>query len=138
VNLPHRAESDALNKHITILFDIYAEENLISSRVLKELLGLNVPPRQKEGKAKVRALGVRFTVAGVVQILWSLHTAPQQIYKMNCYVVDDDETPFDAIAGKAYLEGHQDLEQYVRSPSEQDRSEASSDWRRLLSRPRRT
>jgi hypothetical protein len=134
INLPPEAEGNVPWQYITLLLDISAEENLISSSTLREELGLGVPSREEGGKKVVRALGVRFQVAGVVTIAWALKTEPEKKYTMDCYVVNDDDAPFDIIASKAYLDSNQRLEEHRLL--DQGNPQTRHNWRRLLSTTR--
>jgi hypothetical protein len=135
ISLPLPAESSTPQKHFELLLDRTAEENLITSRVLKELSGLSTTHRTKEGESRFRALGVHFQVAGVVRVAWSFRTVPDQSYNMDCYVVEDDEAEFDIIAGQAYLEDNPQLQELVRPKNQHDAPRAMLRWRHARSKP---
>jgi hypothetical protein len=93
-------------RHVVLLMDISAENNMIASRVIKEHPQQSSYINDEYGISSLRALGTTFAVEGLVRIQWSSEPLPRQIHTMDCYIVDDDYAPFDIISNKEFVHTH--------------------------------
>jgi hypothetical protein len=93
---------------VVLLVDVSSNACLISSRVLKERLGVD---SWKAGSEHVfQALGVSLTTCGTITISWRFTNSSIR-HTMECYIVDNDGASFDIIASRAYLNSNADLAQ---------------------------
>jgi hypothetical protein len=115
VNILIGSESshDQPNHNVVLQLDTSAKRNLICSRVVTGLLLEALPATHDGGRTTTRVFGTRFESSGVMNISWSLQTTPEESYTLECHVVQDDKAPFDLIAGKAYIESHAELQEFV-------------------------
>jgi hypothetical protein len=113
VNPIPTANEQVPRKHAKLIIDSSADGNVISYRIFTKLLHQDLSVREQSRRSVVHALGSRFKVLGVFTMEWSLQTAPDDIFTMECYVVDDDTSCFDVVVGKGYMEKNPVLQPYV-------------------------
>jgi hypothetical protein len=83
--------------------DLLTERNYVSSRVVKHLMEQEIPSRRRETNKVHKILRKRYTVAGDIVIEWRLQNSAEK-KKMHCTVVMDDDSSWDIIAGRQYLQ----------------------------------
>jgi hypothetical protein len=105
------------NRNVVLLLDRSAKQNLICSRVITELFGEALPPAPPDGNEQlvVRAFKNQYTTSGAISISWALRDTPEDAHVLECLIVQDDEAPFDVIAGRTYIDNNEELRAVSRS-----------------------
>jgi hypothetical protein len=78
----------------TLSLDTDSDVNLISKKLVNEVLRIETRPLDKEGLVSVDGQQVR--LQGYVDIRWSINSAPRKIYSTRFYVPEIDDPSFDA------------------------------------------
>jgi hypothetical protein len=124
--------NDGPEKHANLSVDLQADGNVITRKLARQILQRDLQPRDKEGKAHLVILGVRFELLELVRISWCIPTKPETFYEMDCYVVETKEPLFDVVAGREQVENNQLLQQIAGTRRKDKRNRPSHGWRQLV------
>ena len=93
--------STAIWRIAKLSFDTTAETNLISQRLVTEVLGLTINPLEKECNTCVERQSGEVDAQGYVDLVWSFERS-RKIFEPTRFVVTSTyDPPFDAVLGRS-------------------------------------
>jgi hypothetical protein len=128
---------EAIKRHVMLLFDTAADDNFVSYRVAK-MLDANIRECETAQQTTVLGPNAQFKIIGMVGTEFSLPESPEKSYEIDCYVVDEADSPlFDVVIGRKFIAENPQFSQYARAHTGHRGPRAWLSWRRILSKSSR-